>query len=119
VTDGLQSVQYADQSGDAFMRMVNRTTAADALQQRQRQGKAADPADLEQARRLFEQAEELQKECQPKYPRLYSLPGFRYCNLLLSPVERVAWHCLRSDAVVSQQTPSHTALLAEVDVRGN
>ncbi len=36
-----------------------------------------------EAAALFEEAERLQKEMQPVYPRLYSLSGFRYCDLLL------------------------------------
>ncbi|MFM8726634.1 MAG: hypothetical protein ACKON9_16095, partial [Planctomycetaceae bacterium] len=38
VKDGQQAVEYADRSGDAFQRLVNRATAADALLQRQRPG---------------------------------------------------------------------------------
>ena len=33
----------------------------------------------------------MQAESQPEYPRLYSLSGFRYCDLLLSDAERAAW----------------------------
>jgi tetratricopeptide (TPR) repeat protein len=117
VTDGLHSVQYADQSGDAFMRIVNRTALADALRQRQQPGRAADPGDLEQARRLFEQAEELQKERPPRYPRLYSLQGFQYCDLLLCPVEQAAWRCLRSDVEVPQVTLAHMEVLSAVEKR--
>ena len=32
----------------------------------------------------FREAEELQKQRQPEFPLLYSVPGFRYCDLLLS-----------------------------------
>src|SRR5262249_23638159 len=31
----------------------------------------------------FEEAERMQQEKQPTYPRLYSLPGFWYCDFLL------------------------------------
>jgi tetratricopeptide (TPR) repeat protein len=71
---GQRSVGYADQSGDMFERMSDRTTYADALHQA---GEAA------AALALFREAEQLQQERQPGYPRLYSLPGFRYCDLLL------------------------------------
>jgi hypothetical protein len=37
----------------------------------------------EEAAAQFEKAESMQKERQPAYPRLYSLQGFRYCDLLL------------------------------------
>ncbi len=69
-----QSVELADRSGDDFMRMYNRTTMADALHQAGR---------LAEAEAIFREAEEMQKERQPKLP-LYSLQGFRYCDLLLS-----------------------------------
>ena len=55
--------------------MGNRTTWADALHQA---GEAA------RAQALFEEAEALQAERQPQYPRLYSLQGYRYCDLLLA-----------------------------------
>ena len=70
-----QSVGLADRSGDAFERMSKRTTLADALHQAGRQSEAES---------LFREAEEMQKEDQPEYPFLYSLPGFLYCDLLLS-----------------------------------
>jgi tetratricopeptide (TPR) repeat protein len=73
-----QSVELADRSGDAFMRMVNRTTLADALHQ---------AGHLSQAEAAFCQAEEMQKADQPQFSLLYSLPGFRYCDLLLSQGE--------------------------------
>jgi len=33
----------------------------------------------------------MQAERQPQYPRLYSLRGFCYCDLLLADAERAAW----------------------------
>jgi tetratricopeptide (TPR) repeat protein len=48
---------------------------ADALHQAGRQSEAES---------LFREAEAIQKEDQPEYPFLYSLSGFRYCDLLLS-----------------------------------
>jgi tetratricopeptide (TPR) repeat protein len=70
-----KSVGLADRSGDAFFRMTSRTALADALHQAGRQSEAES---------LFREAEELQKEWQPEYPFLYSVQGFRYCDLLLS-----------------------------------
>ena len=35
------------------------------------------------AEELFKEAERLQAEWQPEYPRLYSLWGYLYCDLLL------------------------------------
>ena len=80
--DAEQSVTYADRSGDAGQAMINRTTHADALHQAGRRAEA-------EAR--FREAEQMQAERQPAYPLLYSLPGFRYCDLLLTAAERAAW----------------------------
>ncbi|MBI1766002.1 MAG: DUF4062 domain-containing protein [Acidobacteria bacterium] len=77
-----QSVQYADRSGDAFQRYSKRTTHANALHQAGRRDEAA-------AR--FREAEQMQADDQPDYPLLYSMRGFRYCDLLLAEAERAAW----------------------------
>ncbi len=77
-----QAVTFADQSGDESQRMIIRTTHADALHQAGR---------VEDSRRLFAQAEALQAARQPAYPLLYSLGGYRYCDLLLAAAERDAW----------------------------
>ncbi|NQE54393.1 hypothetical protein C5S29_12445 [ANME-1 cluster archaeon GoMg3.2] len=70
-----QSVDLADRSGDAFRRMVNKTTLADALHHAGRQSEAES---------LFRKADEMQKEDPLEYPLLYSLRGFQYGDLLLS-----------------------------------
>jgi nucleoside phosphorylase/tetratricopeptide (TPR) repeat protein len=82
VKDAEQSVTYADRSGDASWKVGARTTHADALHQVGRRA---------EAEALFREAEQMQAESQPKYPLLYSLPGFRYCDLLLTEPERAAW----------------------------
>ena len=69
-----QSVDLAEQSGDAPQRMINRTALADALHQAGR---------LDEAEAGFEQAEAMQKETDAERPILYSLRGFQYCDLLL------------------------------------
>ena len=69
-----QSIEFADRSGVAFMRMSTRTTLADALHQA---GRASE------AQALFEEAERMQKGRQPHYALLYSLWGYLYCDLLL------------------------------------
>ena len=69
-----QSVDLADRSGDAFMRMGMRTVLADVVHQ---------AGCLSEAEAAFQEAEKMQKEQQPEYPILYSLWGFRYCDLLL------------------------------------
>ena len=81
VGDAEDSVAYADRSGDALWPHGLRTTHADALYQADRRAEA-------EAR--FREAEELQAEIQPDYPLLYSLRGFRYCDLLLTEAEREA-----------------------------
>jgi tetratricopeptide (TPR) repeat protein len=82
VGDAKRSVIYGERSGDAFMREVMRTTHANALHQAGRRA---------EAETLFCEAEQLQAERQPAYPLLYSLQGFRYCDLLLAAPERAAW----------------------------
>jgi len=78
VAFGEQSVELADGSGDAFQRMAFRTTLADALHQ---------AGQREESAEVFREAEAIQAERQPEHPRLYSLPGYRYCDLLLSRAE--------------------------------
>ena len=88
VEAGEQAVTYADRSGNAFGKMAMRTTLANALAQAGRGPAAA---------ALFAEAEARQAEDQPEFPRLYSLQGYRYCNLLLARgaaqavQERAAW----------------------------
>jgi hypothetical protein len=84
VAAGEQSVTFAVRDGDADWRsfIVSRTPLADALHQAGRR---------DESRRLFEETESRQAAGQPQYPRLYSLRGFAYCDLLLSDGERVAW----------------------------
>lgn len=85
VSDAVQSVTYADQSKLAFHQKSKRGTLADTLHQAGR---------LDEAGELFREAETMQAEYQPDYPLLYSLTGFRYCDLLLVVPERAAWKAL-------------------------
>jgi tetratricopeptide (TPR) repeat protein len=78
VAFGEQSVELADRSGDAFRKMVSRARKADALHQAGR---------WEESAAAFREAEAMQAERQPEYPRLYSLAGFQYCDLLLGQAE--------------------------------
>ncbi|WP_133512446.1 ATP-binding protein [Candidatus Thiosymbion oneisti] len=82
IVDAERSVSFADRSQNAFQRMVRRTTQANALQQ---------AGQTDQSRRLFAEAETMQAEQHPQYPRLYSLSGFQYCDLLLADAECAAW----------------------------
>jgi tetratricopeptide (TPR) repeat protein len=68
------SQQLAEQSGDAFMRIGRRTTLAEVLLQRGHVHAAGD---------LFAHAEAMQENLDPGHPLLYSLRGYRYCDLLL------------------------------------
>ena len=70
-----KSVKFAEKSGDAFEKMSNLARLGDALYQ---------AGQVDKAKALFEEAERMQKERQSKYPFLYSLPGYWYCDLLLS-----------------------------------
>jgi hypothetical protein len=82
LSDAERSVTYADRSGDAHWPMLSRITHADALHQSGRRSEAES---------LFREAEQMQAERQPAYPLLYSVRGFRYCDLLLAPAEREGW----------------------------
>ncbi len=85
---GRQAVNYADQSGDLFQRIARRTSFAEALWH---------SGVLQEALDLFQAAEQLQQERQPKFPRLRSVQGFRYCAYLLmqgeaeTVLERAEW----------------------------
>jgi tetratricopeptide (TPR) repeat protein len=85
LADARTAVAHADRSGDAFLRMGTRTTAADALHQSGARAEAG---------RLFAEAERMQREDQPHYQLLYSLWGFRYGDWRLAPAERAAWRVL-------------------------
>jgi hypothetical protein len=88
VGDGEQSVTYGDRSSDPFWISASRTTHADALHQAGHRGKAET---------RFREAEQMQVKHQPYYPLLYSLWGFRYCDLILAFPEHAAWRiCLES-----------------------
>jgi tetratricopeptide (TPR) repeat protein len=78
VAFGEQSVELADRSDDAFLKMLSQARWADALHQAgRREGSAT----------AFREAEAIQAEQQPEYPRLYSLAGFQVCDLLLTQAE--------------------------------
>jgi tetratricopeptide (TPR) repeat protein/CO dehydrogenase nickel-insertion accessory protein CooC1 len=70
-----QSVELADRSDDALQQTSGRAALADVLHQ---------VGSFGEAETVFRQAEEMQKSTQPELPLLYSLRGFRYCDLLLS-----------------------------------
>jgi tetratricopeptide (TPR) repeat protein len=100
VESARQRVDFADRSGDDFQKTNSRTTLADALHQ---------AGNIQEAEDLFREAERMQQEWQPEYPLLYSLQGFRFCDLLLSlgqyqeVIQRIEklneWH-LSSDSLL-------------------
>ena len=109
VRDAEQSVSHADRSGDALQRIVNRCTFGDALHQADRRTEA-------DAR--FREAEAMQAEWQFDYPLLYLLPGFRYCDLLLSEAERAAWQVSCSDGLrPPEDGDAHRAALQAISKR--
>lgn len=69
-----RAVDHADKSGDDFQMENKRTTLADALHHW---------GNFKEAEHFFREAEEKQKVRHPLYPYLYSLWGYRYCDLLL------------------------------------
>jgi hypothetical protein len=107
VTEARQSITHADQSGEAFRRMVCRTTAADALHQSGQRAEAGT---------LFAEAERMQQEWQSEFDLLYSVQGFRYCEWLLAPAEQAAWQQLLNQPLSSSQSQISDCL-AEVERR--
>lgn len=87
VKDGRLAIRHADHSGDEAQKLINRTTAADAFHY----FGGSESAEGVEARELFARAEEMQRRWQSNFPLLYSVQGFRYCDLLLAPAERTAW----------------------------
>ena len=71
---GKLSINFADHSGNNVGMYFSRSTYADAL---------SHAGKTEAARKLFIEAENIQKNGQPGYHYLYSLPGFQFCDLHL------------------------------------
>ncbi len=59
----------------------------------------------------------MQQEYQPNYPLLYSLGGFRYADLLLTPPERAAWQetALAQPRFATEVAAHHEALQVVVE----
>jgi len=74
VAFGEESVELADRTGEALERMFGQTVLAHALHQAGR---------WEESAAAFREAEANQAKDQRTYPRLYSLQGHLYCDLLL------------------------------------
>jgi len=101
VTEALRvaarSITFADRSPDAFQRLRTRTIHADALYH---------AGNRRQARGRFEEAEAIHASLLPRYPRLNSVQGFRFCELLLSKAERAAWLVTMADGTGSSAAAS-------------
>jgi hypothetical protein len=76
-----RSVNLADRSDDLGLKIICRTTLADALHQAGDQTAALD---------YFRESEIRQSDLHPKFPLLYSQQGFQYCDLLLVQAEQAA-----------------------------
>jgi hypothetical protein len=72
---GNKAVALAERASDPSGAMLNRTVHADAV---------LAAGEWKAAKSLFADAERRQQRMPPYYPLLYSLQGFRYCDLLLS-----------------------------------
>jgi tetratricopeptide (TPR) repeat protein len=69
-----QSVDLVDLSGQVLWQSSYRTTLADALHQ---------AGEMTEAESLFQKAEGMQKKEEPEYSFLYTIHGYRYCDLML------------------------------------
>jgi tetratricopeptide (TPR) repeat protein len=92
--DAELSVIYADRCDDAGQRMLKRTTVGNALHHA---GRHVD------AEERFRDAERMQADLEPKYPLLYSLRGFQYCDLLMAEPERAVWRLVLDPEFVSPE----------------
>jgi hypothetical protein len=87
VAHGVKIFAFTNHTPEWGIHWRYRTSHADALHQAGRRAEA-------EAR--LREVENMQAECQPERPLLYSVAGFRYCDVLLGEVERAGWrHCLQ------------------------
>jgi hypothetical protein len=84
-----KAIAFADRAGSASEARGTLTALADSLH-------AA--GEWEKAENLFSDAERRQHKQKPKYPFLYSLRGYRYCDLLLSHGQAAAARSRASQA---------------------
>jgi tetratricopeptide (TPR) repeat protein len=69
-----KGIELADRGGSRFEQIVERALLANSLYQANR---------LSESEAVLREAEGMQKEMKPEVYFLYSIPGFRYCALLL------------------------------------
>jgi len=103
VNNAVKSVEYADRGDDKFDMLDHRTVKAAALHAAGRH--------LE-AEVLFGDAERRQKEWQPEIPELYSLPGYRFCDLLLAKGDREAARKRATKSIVIARRNNWLQLIA-------
>lgn len=94
LVDAEGAVRYADLSGDESWRCVARASHAGTLHGAGRHG---------EARALFDEAETMQARTQ-RHELLYSVPGFRYCELRSAAVERAAWRHMLALNIDAQES---------------
>src|SRR5207245_884336 len=75
IASAKDSIELADISEDRIEEIIERTALADALHQ---------GGNVTESLRWFEEAEQIQGGVRPSHPRLNSLQGFQYCDLLLA-----------------------------------
>lgn len=83
VTDARTGLDSAIKHKLTFEAMACLCSSADAVHQSGR---------CDEARKMFEALESLQRAVQPTSKCLYSIPGYRYADLLLSRSEVATWH---------------------------
>jgi hypothetical protein len=88
--------------------MSVRTTLADTIFQAGQKDEAAEQ---------FHQAEAMQAERQTQYSLLYSVGGFKYCDLLLAPAEFATWQCLLQLKTQRSELITATAACRAVEQR--
>ncbi len=108
VRDAERAVDYAARSGDAFQQISKSTRHGDALHHAGLRAKAL---------KCFSDAEGMQAAWQPKYPLLYSLAGFFYCDLLLANAERATWQRVFDTSAQASLVGQHLSLALQ-DCKG-
>lgn len=99
-----QGVEFADNGNYRFRSVDTRSALAEALLQ---------AGNLSEAETVMREAYEMQKVGQPNFPLLYSIPGFRYCSLLLhqGKYQEVQAHALQTLAwMTANKFPLYIAL---------
>jgi len=105
---GEDSVQWADNLNDQYWRYVNRASLADALHQK---------GDIKRSCSCFKEAENLQFSYDTTIRFLCSQRGFRYCNLLLKPIELEIWKVICN--LNFQKAKDFGCIINEVKERAN